>query len=277
MISWRSKSFYENRFESDYSVTDRPIWVNACGVDKLYGLETDYTIARPQGRQDYQLIYLRSGYAAHLVNGREVLLKEHGLALYRPGEPQLYRYIKHEQNEAYWIHFSGSEIEPLLQRFGYDFKLKQLGADFYDFEAVVNEMLQYIDKKDYCELCPALFKVLLLRLSDRALNSAADEDHRLLLVRDEMDSSYNEEHPVGFYAEKAGYNERYFIRAFKNEFGLTPRKYINKLRIERAIHMLKETAMSVTTISKTVGFSDPYYFSRLFKQITGKSPSEYRR
>ena len=251
MISWRSKSFYENRFESDYSVTDRPIWVNACGVDKLYGLETDYTIARPQGRQDYQLIYLRSGYAAHLVNGREVLLKEHGLALYRPGE--------------------------LLQRFGYDFKLKQLGADFYDFEAVVNEMLQYIDKKDYCELCPALFKVLLLRLSDRALNSAADEDHRLLLVRDEMDSSYNEEHPVGFYAEKAGYNERYFIRAFKNEFGLTPRKYINKLRIERAIHMLKETAMSVTTISKTVGFSDPYYFSRLFKQITGKSPSEYRR
>ncbi len=147
MISWRSKSFYENRFESDYSVTDRPIWVNACGVDKLYGLETDYTIARPQGRQDYQLIYLRSGYAAHLVNGREVLLKEHGLALYRPGEPQLYRYLKHEQNEAYWIHFSGSEIEPLLQRFGYDFKLKQLGADFYDFEAVVNEMLQYIDKK----------------------------------------------------------------------------------------------------------------------------------
>lgn len=93
MISWRSKSFYENRFESDYSVTDRPIWVNACGVDKLYGLETDYTIARPQGRQDYQLIYLRSGYAAHLVNGREVLLKEHGLALYRPGEPQLYRYL----------------------------------------------------------------------------------------------------------------------------------------------------------------------------------------
>lgn len=277
MISWRSKSFHQNRFDSDYSVTEHPIWVNACGVDKLYDLETDYTIARPNGRQDYQLIYLRSGYAVHMVNGKQVLLKSHALALYRPGEPQLYKYLKGEPNEAYWIHFSGSEIAALLQRFGYDFKLKQLENEFYDFEAIVNEMLQYIDKKDYCELCPALFKVLLLRLSDRVLQPGRAEDHRLLLARDEMDCSYNEEHPISYYAEKAGYNERYFIRTFKNEFGLTPRKYINKLRVERAIHMLKDTAMSVTTISKTVGFSDPYYFSRLFKQVTGRTPSEYRK
>ena len=277
MITWRSKSFKENRFDSDYLFTDRPIWVNACGVDYLNGPETDYEINRPNGRRDYQLIYIKSGRAIHKFNRQQQVLRSHSLALYKPEEPQFYCYPKGEQTEAYWIHFSGYEIEPLLQRFGFNFRFKTLSGEFYDFENTVNELLQYIDRPDYCEICPALLKALIIRLSDRELRRDPDDNHRMQLARGKMDSTYNENYSIAYYAEEAGYNERYFIRFFKAQFGLTPRKYINKLRIDRAIHMLKDTAMSIQAISKTVGFSDPYYFSRLFKQVTGKTPSEYRR
>jgi AraC-like DNA-binding protein len=54
-------------------------------------------------------------------------------------------------------------------------------------------------------------------------------------------------------------------------------EYFNRLRIQRACELLNNTALSVQEIGQTVGFSDPYYFSRAFKRIIGASPNQYRR
>ncbi|MOA07209.1 HTH-type transcriptional activator Btr [compost metagenome] len=63
---------------------------------------------------------------------------------------------------------------------------------------------------------------------------------------------------------------------FKQATGCAPIDYYLRLKMQRACQLLDLTNNSVKEISLLIGFSDPYYFSRLFKKIIGTSPSEYR-
>ena len=56
----------------------------------------------------------------------------------------------------------------------------------------------------------------------------------------------------------------------------TAKEYILSLRIEKAVELLDSTEMTITEICYCCGFSDPNYFTRMFKQITGKLPSKIR-
>lgn len=78
------------------------------------------------------------------------------------------------------------------------------------------------------------------------------------------------------YSDACGISESGFYAAFKAWSGRTPAEYRNEMRINAARSMLKNSALTVTEISQRVGFDDQYYFSRLFKKMTGVSPREYR-
>lgn len=72
-------------------------------------------------------------------------------------------------------------------------------------------------------------------------------------------------------------NPVYFGRAFKNTFHMTFKRYLMKSRMERAKKLLEEGKTSIGTICEQVGISNPSYFSHLFKEYTGKLPSEYKK
>ncbi|TPE48990.1 helix-turn-helix domain-containing protein [Amaricoccus solimangrovi] len=76
--------------------------------------------------------------------------------------------------------------------------------------------------------------------------------------------------------EAAPYNPDYFLRAFQKRLGLTPRKYQERRRMERAMHHL-EAGLSVAATAAEVGYADPYYFSRMFKRVLGLSPRDHLR
>lgn len=74
-----------------------------------------------------------------------------------------------------------------------------------------------------------------------------------------------------------GYNNDYVTRVFKADIGMTPHAYLMHLRIEQAKRMLlNNDYYSTKQISFACGFSDQYYFSRLFKSKTGCPPSRYK-
>lgn len=76
--------------------------------------------------------------------------------------------------------------------------------------------------------------------------------------------------------EAAPYNAAYFLREFQKRIGLTPRKYQEQRRMERAMLHL-EAGLSVAATATEVGYSDPYYFSRMFKRTLGLSPRDHLR
>lgn len=74
-----------------------------------------------------------------------------------------------------------------------------------------------------------------------------------------------------------GYNIDYISRCFKEDFGTTPMKYLNELRMDRARKLLTEMPFySVEEIARLCGYRDPFYFSRAFKNATSLSPQKYK-
>lgn len=82
---------------------------------------------------------------------------------------------------------------------------------------------------------------------------------------------------VGNLATYMGLSEVHLRRIFKAAINISPNKYINLLRLEKAKNMLTTSNYSISEIALSVGYSDPYYFSRLFKNELGISPSEYKK
>lgn len=72
-------------------------------------------------------------------------------------------------------------------------------------------------------------------------------------------------------------NSVYFGRVFKNTFNMTFKQYLLQRRMERAKELLENRTNSIGTVCEQVGISNQSYFSHLFKEYTGKLPSEYKR
>ena len=77
-------------------------------------------------------------------------------------------------------------------------------------------------------------------------------------------------------AERAGLEERTFLRRFRAATGLKPTEYCQHLRVGKAREMLEFTNGTIDHIAWTVGYQDPSAFRTTFRKITGLAPSDYR-
>ena len=77
-------------------------------------------------------------------------------------------------------------------------------------------------------------------------------------------------------ADLVGYSITYFTRRFREETGFGISDYVKAARIERAKILLETSDSSVQEISDKLGFTTRNYFARCFREITGKTPMEYR-
>jgi len=78
-------------------------------------------------------------------------------------------------------------------------------------------------------------------------------------------------------ARRAGMSISCFVRKFRQETGITFTLYVNRLRIARAIQLLRESSLSMSDIAFECGFSNQFHFTRTFKKIMGMTPSRYRK
>ncbi len=78
-------------------------------------------------------------------------------------------------------------------------------------------------------------------------------------------------------AEICGLSVTHFRRVFKEQLHKSPMEYLTDLRISWALKLLKTHMFSVSEVGALVGFPDVYYFSKLIKKHTGKSPTEYTK
>lgn len=77
-------------------------------------------------------------------------------------------------------------------------------------------------------------------------------------------------------SEKLNINPSYFSALFKKETGQTLTQFITKKRMELAAHLLSENNLQVQTVAQQCGIFDVNYFTKTFKKIYGKTPSEYK-
>ena len=108
-------------------------------------------------------------------------------------------------------------------------------------------------------------------------NPRLEDNRRLLRTRDLIDRCYADALDVEAMARSAHLSRAHFIRSFRETFGETPHRYLQRRRIERAMALLRETGRPVTEVCLEVGFVSLGTFSRTFAEIVGLSPTDYRR
>lgn len=95
-------------------------------------------------------------------------------------------------------------------------------------------------------------------------------------IKDLADRLYAEGADWTEIAEKAGLSEHYTAELFKSTFGMTPKAYMDGLRLRDAEQRLTETDDRIADISLAVGFGSISAFNRFFKSRTGLTPTAYR-
>ena len=106
------------------------------------------------------------------------------------------------------------------------------------------------------------------------------DDVRTAVIRAEMyafiENHYREEISMQDAAAALRYSDAYFCKLFKQCFKVNFSAYLNEYRVNRARQLILDPRLSLKDIGAAVGYSDANYFTRVFKRLTGQTPSEYR-
>ena len=103
------------------------------------------------------------------------------------------------------------------------------------------------------------------------------DDSHILRVQHLIESENHQRLTMKHLAKWAGMSLRTFERRFRNATGESPSTYVQKMRIEKAKHLLETSMDTVEQIITKVGYEDRRSFRRLFRTFTALSPREYRR
>jgi two-component system response regulator YesN len=91
-----------------------------------------------------------------------------------------------------------------------------------------------------------------------------------------VNNHYAQEISLQSISELFNINPNYLSQLFKREIGITFSEYLTKLRISYASELLADTNLSISHISQKAGYNDYFYFTKVFKKITGETPNQYR-
>ena len=248
-----------------------------CAYEKAYGKEW----RRGLIRNHYDRLYfVESGEAVVCTPEQEVTLRP-GCS-YLIASNQLHRHFCTSAISMHWCHFQAvlDGTSDLFQEFVVPMEARPKNPERY--RATFKELEETMNcRQPWCHLLRASLLLQLiqphLKQAEPALRNADETRRRFQPVLRHIDTHLNEDLRVEELAEQLGLNKEYFSRAFSRHFRIPPKKYILLKRIQSAQKLLCYSELQIQEIGARCGFPDPYHFSKIFKQIAGIPPSEYRR
>ncbi|MET1057793.1 MAG: AraC family transcriptional regulator [Pedobacter sp.] len=237
---------------------------------------------RKSGSAQYILIYCTEGGGVIYLNGIPYELYPNSYFIIPKNTP--HRYHSNESNpwSIYWVHFMGDlsesiygrsleNAEPSVHPIPYDenriklfeqiYSIVEHGLNEKEMEIMNFNMLHFISSLIYYkEANPSIYN------TDSISNS-------ILYMKQHLNGKFG----IEDLAAQQHLSVSHYSRSFKQKTGSSPINYFNQLKIQKSCQYLYFTDRSIKEICKELGFDDQYYFSRLFKSITGSSPSQYKK
>lgn len=122
-----------------------------------------------------------------------------------------------------------------------------------------------------------MFLQMFIELEVRIREGQETEDNgKVEMVVGYINEHYGEDLTVEGLARHVGISSRYLRRCFREKTGISCSSYITSVRIEKAKQLLWNSSKTVTEIAGLTGFNSSQYFSRIFYQYEGRTPSRYR-
>lgn len=234
---------------------------------------------------EYVFIYCTRGSGWYEIAGRRYEVNEDSYFILPPGMPHRYGSDPDGSWTIYWIHFAGSlaseympassgpvEIRPGV--------LSRIADRLEIFEEIMGTLQSGFGIENLLYACSVFHHFLgTLRYVTQYRSASAHGIGGYDMAQEAihyMRENLGKKLHLAEIAEYVGYSQSQFSVIFRKAQGMPPMEFLNRMRVEKAARMLKETNLPVNTVCHNVGISDPYYFSRLFKAVTGRPPSSSR-
>lgn len=252
-----------NRELRSYS-SERRVWVGK--YENLINL--------PHWHSDCEIVYCETGEAKCNVNGRDFILAKGQCAFIAPrsthfiqgANGSILAFILFDSELTKSVIGEKELVSPLLSK-DYSFLQifqaldEELSGDLPLFTISVNNRIERL--------------ILDIFMGEKTQKKERDEgylDEQYKALIKEIDlqyANYSLSHAARFMA----LSESYFSRFFKRRTDMTFTQYLNLVRVEKAIDLLRTTKLNMTEVAIACGFGTIRNFNRMFKRITGYSPS----
>ncbi|MBP5191959.1 MAG: response regulator [Eubacterium sp.] len=113
--------------------------------------------------------------------------------------------------------------------------------------------------------------------SENSNESTMSPEEIVTLVKDYVKKHYSEEIDLNSIARTLGFSSSYLTKVFNKVENTTPSKVIRSYRMGIAKQLLNDDSLTIQQIASHVGYSDPFHFSKSFKQTVGISPTQYKQ
>lgn len=228
---------------------------------------------------NYDLFYVWSGHGEMTLNGTRYALRPHTCFLFRPGDVNNATHRPDHPLVLTYIHFDLATPPAQI------LAPHRVVKDFITLETLLSRYVNLFLTDVYgaeveAKLILKQAMIHLLREEQEAAMEQSEgkrkQDEAILEVANYVRVHPGFPHSVEQLAMRANMSPKLFSQRFKEKMGQTLRSYIVESRIKRAEHLLHFTGMSVTETAYALGYNDMHFFSRQFKQYTGRNPSEIR-
>lgn len=267
-----TQTYYHTTLEADANICDLtvPIKVNCAG-----SVCSDTGIHTTGKRQDYYLIYVIAGDMVLHTPMNHGEIRQGQFIILSPGIPYEYQSRAGDELNYLWIHFTGSEVQTLLNKLGIiPGRMENPGVHNALMELWRQLFREFMTHDSFFEVSsPGVLAQILTRL----VRFASSPGRTLMTSLAYIHRKYHTPLSVANLAEMEHLSEAHYRAVFKTLTGTTPNSYIIDRRMAAACHMLESTDCSMEEIAHTVGYSDVYYFGRIFRARVGISPGRYRR
>lgn len=243
--------------------------------------DTAWTMPYAHYHNDYEIYILKSGQRIVTIGENEYITPAKSAVLFSPNTPHKSR--GDEPFGGICIHFSKLYLDFHFTATAQNQLLKCFENQFISIDDGNFNEIQKI--ADNFEENKASNFIILSRILDILANSAPVLNENLqkstMSVSQSIiayvDQNYTFIRNVSEIAEEFDVSERYVFKIFKKELGMTPKQYINSLRLRHICHRIIHSDKSIKAIAQDSGFECYEYFVRVFKKEMGLTPSQYRK
>jgi AraC-like DNA-binding protein len=240
---------------------------------------------RKSGCADNILIYCLRGKGWFVIKNKRYEVKVNEFILV----PATKEYLNYGADETdpwtiYWIHFSGQHMEVFNRSFNINLFdgpkqiiFNEKGLQLWETMYQNLEMGYSKDNLNNVNLCLYHFIGTFL-FPEKQLNEKKQEardmiNQTILYMRNELKSKMSVEEMAAINHLSASH----FSSLFRKATGMPPLEYFIHLKLQKACLMLYTSDIRIKAIAGTLGYDDPYYFSRLFKKYMNVAPEKYRK
>ncbi len=232
---------------------------------------------------EYQLNYITAGEGILETRSAKYGIVGGSIIFLHPNRWHRYKPIIGKGWIEHYIGFRGEIADKIIQSSDILRNMNVMEIGFHEsilrsFNEIISEANN--ERPGYHQICSGLVvqilgQIISIRKNKNFIFSSIESDIQkaCVIIRQNLLENIN----VEKLAFDLNLDYSQFRKAFKRYTGLSPMQYHMALRMKQATHLLGNSDLSIKQIASKLGFCSQYYFCKLFKEKTGKTPSQYRQ